>query len=216
MRPSSLYLWTPACLMGAAAVFTVGLDLQQAMPLRQPLGSAVPGEIADHLGEDVTFSAADEQAAGATDYLFRIYTPIDSLEQDFFWVYVAYYDYQTQGKTIHSPKNCLPGAGWEPLASEYARVASAHGPVTVNRYLLQREGERVLVLYWYQGRGRVQANEYRVKFDLLRDAALRGRTEEALVRVVVPVIESEEYSFELGRTVAEALVRTVSQALPLW
>ena len=59
--------------------------------------------------------------------------------------------------------------------------------VRVNQYLLQRGEDQALVLYWYQGRGRVEANEYRVKWDLLRDAALHRRSDEALVRIIVPI-----------------------------
>ena len=129
-------------------------------------------------------------------------------------VYGGYYDSQTQGRTIHSPKNCLPGSGWEALESEMATVETPNGPVSVNRYLLQNEDVRALVLYWYQGRGRVQANEYLVKWDLLRDAVLRQRSDEALVRIVVPLSGSEEDSFRLARSVAETLVPALDQALP--
>jgi hypothetical protein len=80
--------------------------------------------------------------------------------------------------------------------------------------LIHRAGARALVLYWYQGRGRVEANEYRVKANLLRDAAFRGRTEEALVRVVVPVDQSEAAAFALAADVASDLVSSVERALP--
>ncbi len=129
---------------------------------------------------------------------------------------MGYYDRQTQGRTIHSPKNCLPGAGWEALAAGTARVAVAGGTaVVVNRYLIQRAGQEALVLYWYQGRGRVEANEYRVKWDLLRDASLRRRSEEALVRVVVPVTATDSDAARIAVTVAGSLVPAVAQALPL-
>ncbi len=154
--------------------------------------------------------------AGFVDYLFRVYRDPDaSVSGSWFSVYIGYYDQQTQGKTIHSPKNCLPGAGWEPLASETARVPTPGGEVQVNRYLLQRKDERALVFYWYQGRGRVQANEYVVKWDLLRDSALKRRSDEALVRVVVPVIETEDAAFDLATQVASILVSSVDTALPL-
>ncbi len=86
----------------------------------------------------------------------------------------------------------------------------------VNRYLLQNGDQRALVLYWYQGRGRVQASEYMVKWDLLRDAALRHRSDEALVRIVVPLVGTgvEEDSFALARSVAEELVPALNKALP--
>jgi hypothetical protein len=76
----------------------------------------------------------------------------------------------------------------------------------LNKYLLKNKGEAAVVYYWYQGRGRVVANEYAVKWNLLRDAALAGHTEEALVRVVVPVPRSPqgETSADEARRIAEA------------
>ena len=103
-----------------------------------------------------------------------------------FTTYVGYYDKQVQGKTIHSPKNCLPGAGWEILNTSSIALPGAEKLGQVNRVLLANKGTRALVYYWYQGRGRIESNEYKVKWNLLRDAALFGRTEEALVRIVVP------------------------------
>ena len=132
----------------------------------------------------------------------------------YFTLYVGYYDRQTQGKTIHSPKNCLPGSGWEPLTSRAAEIATAQGPVRVNRYLIQKGSQQALVLYWYQGRGRVAANEYGVKWDLLRDAALRRRSEEALVRIVVPVTTSEAAAFDVATGMGRRIVPAVFAALP--
>ena len=129
-------------------------------------------------------------------------------------MYVGYYDQQTQGQTIHSPKNCLPGAGWEPLASSPLTIGIATGAVTVNRYLLQNGRQRALVLYWYQGRGRVAWDEYRVKWDLLHDAALRRRSDEALVRVVVPVSGTEADALRLATDAAHVLVPALYAALP--
>ena len=218
MSVSALLRWAPAVLMGLAALFTVGIDLQRAMPLRQPLAVTVPGEIAGYMGRDIEVSEAELTMAGVTDHLMRVYTPPGgSLDRgDWFTVYVGYYAQQRQGKTIHSPKNCLPGSGWEPLASRTAAIAVARDEALVNRYILQRRNERALVLYWYQGRGRIEANEYRVKWDLLRDAALRARSEEALVRVVMPVNTEDDRAFTLAADVASALVPAVRAALPDW
>jgi EpsI family protein len=134
---------------------------------------------------------------------------------DWFTLYVGYYPEQMQGSTIHSPRNCLPGAGWDPLANEPTEVRFADGSTAVvNRYILQREDERTLVLYWYQGRGRIQANEYAVKLDLLRDAALQRRSDEALVRLVIPIRGDEADAHELGLRLAATVAPMVENALP--
>jgi hypothetical protein len=60
----------------------------------------------------------------------------------------------------------------------------------------------------------VEASEYRVKWDLMRDAALSGRTEEALVRIVVPITDGIEDPDALARRIAAKLVPAVSLKLP--
>jgi EpsI family protein len=214
MRPA--LAWTPAALFAVGAVFTVGVDLQRVLPLRQSLGEAIPMEIAGAVGTDIRLSDAEVRVAGVTDYLMRSYQSRDSaaFEALPFSVYVGYYDSQMQGKTIHSPKNCLPGAGWEALASRQVEIPGPDGPVLVNRYLLQNGEAQALVLYWYQGRGRVESNEYVVKWNLLRDAALRQRSDEALVRVVVGVETDVEAAFQVAAEAATAIIAPVYRALP--
>jgi len=103
-------------------------------------------------------------------------------------VYVAYYGRQSGGRSIHSPDNCLPGSGWEAVESGRWTTQTVYGTTRVNRTLIEHgSGSRALVYYWYQGRGRVIASEYRVKADLLRDAVVDRRTDEGLVRLVFPL-----------------------------
>ncbi len=203
--------WVPGGLLALGCLLTLGVNRQRSMPLAQPLGQ-IPLKLAGHTGRDLPISPEEQQVAGMTSYLYRVYDNAASP----FTVYVGYYDHQTQGKAIHSPKNCLPGAGWEALSSTEATVSTPLGPRTVNRYLLQNKQQRALVLYWYQGRGRVAANEYRVKWELLRDAALLGRSEESLVRVVVYLNEQtdEATASRLAESVASALIPAVRRVLP--
>ena len=210
-----VHRWAPFALLAVGAAYTVGIDTQRAMTLRQPLSATVPAEWSGLRGTDIQLSPEEVRVAGMTTYLARAYRPDPGAEgPQWVQVYVGYYERQTQGRTIHSPKNCLPGSGWEPLASRTVVIETDSGPVTVNRYLLKREDEAAVVLYWYQGRGRVAANEYAVKWDLLRDAALRRRTEEALVRVVVPVSAGEDAAFAIAARLAGMLVPAVGRSLP--
>ncbi len=207
--------WSPALIMGIGGLFTVGIDTQRSLPLRAPLDSVVPVEIDGFKAEDVRISDAELEVAGVTDYLMRNYLPAgQDTSAAGFSLYVGYYDRQVQGKTIHSPKNCLPGSGWEALTSRMETIPTDVGPVTVNRYLLQNGDRQALVLYWYQGRGRVQANEYLVKWDLLRDAALKQRSDEALVRIVVPVTSGEAQAFDVAAAAAADIVPDLYDGLP--
>jgi len=166
-------------------------------------------------GSEDRVLAADELAAnGASDYLLRFFT--DSSSAKGFSVYVGYYAHQRNGKTIHSPKNCLPGSGWEPLSADVRLVLVDGGSVPVNRYVLAQGGQRALVYYWYQGRGRVAASEYQVKWELLRDAAFKSRTEEAMVRIVVPLGDpaGDAKADQLADEMVQRLVPSLNSVLP--
>lgn len=141
---------------------------------------------------------------GVDDYMSRVYVTPDRAAVG---VYVGYYNSQRQGDSIHSPMNCLPGAGWEPLSQSAVRipVTVREGPTEIdsNRYVIQKGLDRQLVLYWYQSHGRTVASEYRSKFLLIRDAVLLNRTDAALVRVIVPInanLEDGEMSAERQAT----------------
>ena len=102
----------------------------------------------------------------------------------------AIYGSQRQGDTIHSPLNCLPGAGWEPLSEGRTTIANAGGPgvdIEVNRYVVQKGLDRQLVLYWYQSHGRVVASEYTSRLLLIHDAIRMNRTDGSMVRVIAPI-----------------------------
>jgi EpsI family protein len=104
--------------------------------------------------------------------------------------YVAYFKSQRAGQAPHSPKNCLPGSGWEPLKEGSIQVplAGERGSIEVNRYLVARGENASVVLYWYQTRQRVIASDYWAKIWLVLDSIRYHRSDTALVRVIVPVI----------------------------
>jgi len=183
------------------------------MALRTPLAS-VPDTLQSLPSVSLRLSAEELAVNGASDYLLRAY--VDSTGAEKFGLYIGYYPQQSQGRTIHSPKNCLPGGGWEPVSHEIVTVATPGDAVPVNRYVIAREGQRAVVYYWYQGRSRVAADEYLVKWDLLRDAALKSRSEEALVRLVVPVTaeQSEAAADAIGQRAVGILVPSLFEVLP--
>jgi EpsI family protein len=103
-------------------------------------------------------------------------------------LFVAAFRSQRTGKAPHSPKNCLPGSGWEWVDARTMPIdVGLAQPITVNRYIVAKGDSRSLVVYWYQSRDRVVASEYRAKFWVVADALRYNRTDTALVRVVVPI-----------------------------
>mgnify|MGYP001027149764 CR=1 FL=1 len=204
--------FAPAAVLGLGCLMMLSVQAQQTLELQKPL-TELPDPVPGFTHKD--FPVPDDQVAvaGMTSYVNRVFLE-DSAEV--YGLYVGFYDSQRQGKTVHSPKNCLPGAGWEPMASGRRVLSLPGGDVEVNRYLIVNQGNQALVYYWYQGRGRVAANEYKVKWDLLRDAAIRRRTDEALVRIVIPVTpaRSLEEADRLAEQSAAGLIPTLFEFLP--
>lgn len=204
---SGRQVWWPSMLLGAGCLLNLSVAAQRTMELQAPL-SNLPLELAGYSGEDQLIPDAEARIAAASASIMRLYTR-DSAN---FSVYVGYYARQRQGQTIHSPKNCLPGSGWEPLASQREVVPTPDGEIRANRFLIANRSEQALVYYWYQGRGRTESNEYKVKVDLIRDAALRRRSEESLVRIVVP-LTTDTASVGVADSLARAVAVEVHHAL---
>jgi EpsI family protein len=212
----------PALALLSGVLLISGVREQYQTPPARPM-KALPLTVQGKEGREQIIGDDERRVAGMSDYVLRNFGA-DSLNPDFS-LYVGYYDRQVQGKTIHSPRNCLPGAGWEIMSGSRIPVPGGT-PGTINRVVLSNKGVRALVYYWYQGRGRIESSEYRVKWDLLRDAALYGRTEEALVRIVVPIapgtpgkmptLDDPEIKVadELARRAAEEVTPMVAKVLP--
>jgi EpsI family protein len=204
--------WIPGVVLGLGCGLLLLARSQESLPLTQPLDVAVPAILLDRPSTDIAISPEEQRVAGMTDYLLRAYGA-DSARYEYS-VYVGYYAEQTQGRTIHSPKNCLPGAGWEPVSSTVRTIPGTGDQV--NRYLLANNNARAVVYYWYQGRGRIAWNEFAVKWELLRDKAVHARSEEALVRIVIPLRPGvgEAEADELADRIMVELAPAVYRALP--
>lgn len=211
----------PAAVLFLGCGFVWNARSQKAVPLAAPL-AGILRDVQGFRVEDQKISDEERRIAGMTDYIARVYWR-DSVPV--LTTFVSYYERQTQGKTIHSPRNCLPGAGWDVLSAGRTTVDVDGRVHELNQYVLKNGMATAVVFYWYQGRGRVVANEYTVKWNLLRDAALAGHTEEALVRVVVPVIvpkgantavtkQSSDAANALAEQMAVRLIREVERVLP--
>jgi EpsI family protein len=131
-------------------------------------------------------------------------------------LFVASFRTQRNGKAPHSPKNCMPGAGWTQLSSEsYPIDAGLATPIVVNRYVIVHGQERELVLYWYQSRDRVVADEFRAKYWVVADAIKLNRTDTALVRVIVPIANNnQDAATQIGSDFIRSFFSTLKQYLP--
>ncbi|MBI4461000.1 MAG: EpsI family protein, partial [Acidobacteria bacterium] len=119
-----------------------------------------PYQIAGWGAKDFPIEEEVQRVLGASDLLNRVYQ--DPQTAYSVGLFVAFFESQRKGGAIHSPKNCLPGSGWSAVASGTETIAVAGHPegVQVNRYVVQKDTDKQIVLYWYQSQGRVIASEY--------------------------------------------------------
>jgi len=147
------------------------------------------------------------------DYLMR--RDQDPLGRSIF-LFIAYWDSQRKGAQPHSPKNCLPGAGWEPLEASMVTVPLPRpfAPITVNRYLIQKDRDQQIVFYWYQSQGKAIAGELDARVQMVRDSVLRHRTDGALVRVSSAVYGSVQDTSDRLEKYIQAVYPLLSEYLP--
>jgi EpsI family protein len=176
-------------MLAVAGVYSSRAASVEARVPRESLAS-LPLALGGWHGREATALADDVLAQlGVDDYVNRQYamagTPPVGL-------YVGYYTSQRQGDTIHSPQNCLPGSGWRPIETGVTELRAGDRMVPVNQFVIQKGLDRQVVLYWYQGRGRVTANEYANKAFLMLDAARLHRTNGGLVRLISPIASTTD------------------------
>ena len=186
--PQSVRLWITVGVLLGALILLHTVSHGETIVLHQPLRD-LPNTLGSWTGEEHPLQDRIVRAVSVTDYMNRVYTVQGNEPVQ---LYIGYYANQKTGDTIHSPKNCLPGAGWEPIHSGYVTISVGGGrQITVNEYVIQRDLDKQMVFYWYQGRGRVIASEYWGKLWMVADAISRNRTDGALVRVITPMNDVE-------------------------
>ncbi len=182
MLPEWAKTLVPFFLAGQALLvyWTAGIERPPAAPALSQFPAAFGGwtELReDPMDPDIVNTLAADRLLSRT-YANRGGEPAGLL--------VAWFQSQRAGASQpHSPKVCLPAAGWAPVSTGELSLATAAGPVTVNRYVVASRGQRAVVLYWYQTARRVVASEWASKFWLVADAVRDRRTDTALVRIVV-------------------------------
>jgi EpsI family protein len=174
-----------------------------------------PRDVGDWQGGDaLPFSAGTLQVLGPGEFLERVYRRAAQPGVDLF---LAYFPSQRTGDTIHSPRHCLPGSGWEPVQSSLLQLTGPDGKaMTVNYWVIAKGEQRQVALYWYQAHGRVLANEYRAKVYQVWDAMRLNRTDGSLVRVITPVAGLESLDSARQRAVefSEQLLPMLGSYIP--
>jgi EpsI family protein len=185
----------------------------EAVQLRKPF-SAFPAALGGWKGQEETILDPDTLSMlKMSDYLMRRY--VDPSGRPL-WLYIGYWQSQRKGGDIHSPRNCLPAGGWEPVEASRLSIPipGLATPISVNRYLIQKDNQMQVTLYWFQTQGKVVAGELGAKIELVRNAFLKNRTDGALVRLSSPVQGGVEQTTERMVAYVQALYPVLPEYLP--
>jgi EpsI family protein len=202
-----------AILLVGTFVFLQSRSVGEGVPLRRSFDS-FPTSLGTWTGQDDTvFDTETVKILKMSDYIMRRYVDGDGHS---IWLYMAYWQSQRRGSDIHSPKNCLPAGGWEPVEASRLSISvpGLAAPIDVNRYLIQKDRQMQVVLYWFQAQGTVVAGELDAKVEMVRSAIFRNRTDGAVVRLSSPVYGSvPETTVELVQYV-QVLYPVLREFLP--
>ena len=196
MKVSARFLIAVFLLVGTALLLQAR-NRGEVFPPRKTL-SEFPQQLDSWTGTDVEIQQDVREILGPGDFLLRVYhAPTEQPNTDLF---IAYFPSQRAGDTIHSPKNCLPGAGWTPIDSARTMLSvNGRSPFPVNRYVIAKGGERLLVVYWYLAHDRVVASEYWAKFYLVTDSIRMNRSDGSLVRLTTRMLPGESMDSGMAR-----------------
>ncbi len=193
-------------LLGATLAVSKVAEDRKPEPLALPLDS-ISRQIGAYSAVDNPPLGEDElNALKATSILSRTYRGAAfSLD-----VFIAFYASQRAGESMHSPKHCLPGSGWEIWNYGRTDIPVKGRTFTINQYAIEREGQRKAVLYWYQSKGRIIASEYEGKILLAKDALLNRSTAGSIVRIIVP---DDPAAIQAARALAGGLIPRLQRCL---
>jgi len=174
----------------------------------------IPAKLGDwqQKGDEIRFDGQTETVLRTTDYTMREYILPDGRYAN---LYIGYYASQRTGATYHSPQNCLPGAGWVMGQPELVEIKTASGKTfTANKFIIENGIYEEVMIYWYQGRGRAVASEYRDKVYTVLDSVFRRRSDGSMVRVMTSVGSSETEATEAAIDLAARTADRLHEFIP--
>jgi EpsI family protein len=190
LRSKYARIVTAALILQGIVFYAVALRAENT-PTVSPLDDFPANVTGWQMYKDVKIEQETLDVLKADDTLNRVY--INPAHDTSTFLFIAFFKTQRYGQSPHSPKNCLPGNGYEPIESGVMTVAipGRSEPVQVNRYLTARGDEKSVTLYWYQSHDRIIAGEFAARFWLIADSIRFHRSDTSLVKIVVPVRDGD-------------------------
>jgi hypothetical protein len=145
-------------------------------------------------GNDQILDDQTMQVLRASDYLLRDFRKPEGQVAN---LYVGYYATQRTGATYHSPLNCLPGSGWQLSEPGKATIALPDGTSFIaNKYVIKSGDYKSLMIY------------------TVLDSVRLRRSNGAMVRVTVPIGDSEASAERVAIDFASAASTVLPQYVP--
>lgn len=150
---------------------------------------------------------------GVEDYILANYF---NPQKEMVNLYVGFYQSQKKGDIIHSPKNCMPGSGWNIASTgiETVKIHKLNKEIKVIKLLLVNGAQKQVVYYWFQSRGRIISSEYMQKIWLVVDSIFKHRTDGSFVRLISPVIKDEKTTDKILKSFVDRVYPILTEFIP--
>ena len=217
IEPSRALIVSALLILGAGVLWYAQPERTAVVPDREPF-TLFPREIAEwrQQGLPGTLEASVVRVLAADDYhSVNFAAPGAAAPVDLF---MTWYADQNDGGT-HSPRDCLPGGGWEIAAIEEIDLGPRLGrdeALPVNRAVIQKGTVRMAVYYWIEQQGRMLTGDFAAGLTTIWDRTFTGRTDTGLVRLITPILEGETDAAAFTRldAFADPLLKVVPRFLP--
>ena len=200
-----------AMILLATSVFTDIASRSERILPNKPFNE-FPLEIDPWKGRKGALDSEVYNILGVEDYIFADYW---NKSGEIVNLYVGFYQSQKEGDIIHSPKNCMPGAGWNISDTSIEQVQTTNGKsMKVIKLMLEKGPQKQMVLYWFQSRGRIISSEYMQKIWLVVDSITKQRTDGSFVRLISPVATDEKNTLDRLKEFATAIYPILNEHIP--
>lgn len=200
-------------LLGATLALSQGIEFREAIPMARPFKD-FPMQVKGWEGNRQDMESKFIEELDFNDYIMADYKEGSGKIVNF---YVAYYESQRKGESIHSPESCLMGGGWQFHQAGDVSVDAGDGTkVSLKRAIIAKEPVRQISYYWYPSRGRVLTSAFEMKWYNFWDALTRQRTDGALVRIITLIYpdETPEQAENRMKTFIKDFYPVLSEYLP--
>lgn len=167
-------------LAGTAAFMNFRQDLE--IPLARPFDEFPVVHNGWRMVEQAALPQNIISVLMPTDYLARRYAGRDGALVD---MYLSFFNGGPESGRIHSPKNCVVGAGWTEILSKRMTMALGDGSVNLVQAVYAKGERRDVIYYWFAMRGQTMSDEYSLKIAEIFGSMLHRRRDQSFIRISV-------------------------------